>query len=90
MNIEEALKKLGYEYNEWTEEWKKRYEDLYCVAYIALEQDEEYKKERGLIHSAWVSSNFIISERKVITQIEKAFERLQEELKELEKYQYQY
>lgn len=82
--LKNKIEELGYRYNEWTEEYTKHYDDLYCTAYIEMEIDEEYKRDRGLIHSAYIRQDFIISEQKVIYQIQQAFNRLQEELKELE------
>ena len=44
--LKNKIEELGYRYNEWTEEYTKHYDDLYCTAYIEMENDEEYKSFR--------------------------------------------
>lgn len=82
---EKKLKELGYEFNRFGEHWSKFDEETMCDFFIEPELEEEYINDRGLIHCAYVRQRFIISEQKVIDQIQKAFNKLQEDLKELEK-----
>lgn len=82
--IEEKLIELGYSQNSFDKYlWRKRFND-YCWFHIELEIYENYKKTRGLIHTAYVESVFIIHEQRIIDEIQKGFNALQEELKELE------
>lgn len=89
MNKEEKiidkLKELGYIQNIFENYiFRKKYND-YCIFHIELETDEDYKNERGLIRKAYIESNFIIHEQRIIDEIQKGFNVLQEELKILEK-----
>ncbi len=87
MNKEEKiidkLKELGYIQNIFVNYiFKKRFND-YCIFHIELETDEDYKNARGLIRKAYIESNFIIHEQRIIDEIQKGFNVLQEELKNL-------
>ena len=89
MNKEEKiidkLKELGYIQNIFENYiFRKKYND-YCIFHIELETDEDYKNERGLIRKAYIESNFIIHEQRIIDEIQKGFNVLQEELKIFEK-----
>lgn len=83
--IIDKLKELGYIQNIFENYiFRKRYND-YCIFHIELETDEDYKNERSLIRKAYIESNFIIYEQRIIDEIQKGFNVLQEELKILEK-----
>lgn len=86
MTLEEKLKELGYENNNpyFPERFRKNHQDLMCQAIIELELDEDYKQASGPIYIAYVDHCLIIHEQRVINEIQKAFNRLQEDLKLLE------
>lgn len=85
IKVKRKLKELGYyEYSNYLEGCYKKKLNMYCNLHIELEMDTDFKKD-NLIHSAYVESIFIIYEQRIIDEIQKAYNQLQEDLKQLEK-----
>jgi len=84
IKVKRKLKELGYyEYSNYLEGSYKKKLNMYCNLHIELEMDTDFKKD-NLIHSAYVESIFIIHEQRIIDEIQKAYNQLQEDLKQLE------
>ena len=84
--LKEKIKELGYyEYSRYLNDCYKKHINNYCNLHIEIESDPAYKQER-LIRTAYVESIFIIHEQRIIDEIQKGYNQLQEDLKQLEGY----
>ena len=83
----EKLEELDYKNNNSyiPEIYKKRDSKDTCDLIIEMEIDEEYK-ELHLIHTAYVQHDLIIYEQRIINEIQRAFDELQDDLKYLEEF----